>query len=172
MSVECICLYWIYHANIWGMTVSWRVSVCHSGTVLGMYIYENIYLYWIYAATYPKICHKKLVVTKNWMSQKLVVTKAGCLKSWLSQKAGCHKSWLSDSWTSESWLSGSWMSLCRTQEPNTKYKICVRFFYFKSEEIANENMTNFNWVKTQEVPNVAHNASQMAEDAVKYLYPE
>ena len=47
-----------------------------------------------------------------------------------------------------------------------------RYFYFKSEEIANENMTNFNWVKTQEVPNVAHNASQMAEDAVKYLYPE
>ena len=37
------------------MTVSWRVSVCPSGTVLGMYIYENIYLYWIYAATYPKI---------------------------------------------------------------------------------------------------------------------
>ena len=45
------------------MTVSWRVSVCPSGTGLGMYIYENIYLYWIYAATYPKICHKKLVVT-------------------------------------------------------------------------------------------------------------
>ena len=37
------------------MTVSWRVSVCPSGTGLGMYIYENIYLYWIYAATYPKI---------------------------------------------------------------------------------------------------------------------
>ena len=55
MSVEYICWYWIYHASTWGMTVSWRVSVCPWGTGLGMYIYENIYLYWIYAATYPKI---------------------------------------------------------------------------------------------------------------------
>ena len=52
MSVEYICWYWIYHANTWGMTVSWRVSVCPSGTGLGMYIYENIYLYWIYAANH------------------------------------------------------------------------------------------------------------------------
>ena len=34
------------------MTVSWRVSVCPSGTGFGMYIYENIYLYWIYAANH------------------------------------------------------------------------------------------------------------------------
>ena len=131
------------------MTVSWRVSVCPSGTGLGMYIYENIYLYWIYAATYPKICHKKLVVTKSWMSQKLVVTKAGChkkldvtkswlsqklvvtkagcLKSWLSQKAGCHKSWLSGSWTSESWLSGSWLSVCPLLPSNIAMMILFRF---------------------------------------------
>ena len=30
-----ICWYWIYHANTWGMNVSWRVSVCPSGTGLG-----------------------------------------------------------------------------------------------------------------------------------------
>ena len=35
----------IYHANTWGMTVNWRVSVCPSGTGFGMYIYEKIYLY-------------------------------------------------------------------------------------------------------------------------------
>ena len=35
MSVEYICWYWIYHANTWGMNVSWRVSVCPSGTGLG-----------------------------------------------------------------------------------------------------------------------------------------
>ena len=42
MSVKYTCWYWIYHANTWGMTVSWRVSVCPSDTGLGMYIYENI----------------------------------------------------------------------------------------------------------------------------------
>ena len=29
-----------------------RVSVCPSGTGFGMYIYEKIYLYWIYAANH------------------------------------------------------------------------------------------------------------------------
>ena len=29
--------------------------MCPWGTGLGMYIYENIYLFWVYAATYPKI---------------------------------------------------------------------------------------------------------------------
>ena len=27
-----ICLYWIYHANTWGMNVIWRVSLCPSST--------------------------------------------------------------------------------------------------------------------------------------------
>ena len=35
LSVEYICWYWIYHANTWVMNVSWRVSVCPSGTGLG-----------------------------------------------------------------------------------------------------------------------------------------
>ena len=35
VSVEYICWYWIYHANTWVMNVSWRVSVCPSGTRLG-----------------------------------------------------------------------------------------------------------------------------------------
>ena len=47
-----------------------------------------------------------------------------------------------------------------------------RYFYLRAEEVALENPISFNWIKTQEVPNVAHNASQMAEDAVKYLFPE
>ena len=47
-----------------------------------------------------------------------------------------------------------------------------RYFYLKSEEVASENSIPFNWLKAQEVSNVAHNASQMAEDAVKYLFPE
>ena len=35
VSVEYIYWYWIYHANTWAMNVSWRVSVCPSGTGLG-----------------------------------------------------------------------------------------------------------------------------------------
>merc|ERR1712001_789088 len=35
MSVEFINWYWIYSANIWGMYVSWRVSVRPSGAGLG-----------------------------------------------------------------------------------------------------------------------------------------
>ena len=35
MSVEYICWYWIYHANTWGMNVSWRVSVRPLGAGLG-----------------------------------------------------------------------------------------------------------------------------------------
>ena len=45
VTVENICWYWIFHANIWGMNVSKRVSVCPSGT--GM---ESEHLYLIYAA--------------------------------------------------------------------------------------------------------------------------
>ena len=53
----------IYHANTWGMTVSWRVSVCPLGTVLGMYIYDNIYLYWIYASNHlGSICQLNVYV--------------------------------------------------------------------------------------------------------------
>ena len=45
------------------MTVSWRVSVCPSGTGLGMYIYENIYLYWIYGAnSLGSICQLNIYV--------------------------------------------------------------------------------------------------------------
>ena len=45
------------------MTVSWRVSVCPSGTGFGMYIYENIYLYWIYAANnLGSICQLNIYV--------------------------------------------------------------------------------------------------------------
>merc|ERR1719239_1663588 len=29
-----ICLYWLYHANTWEMNVIWRVSLCHSDTLL------------------------------------------------------------------------------------------------------------------------------------------
>ena len=35
VSVEYIYWYWIYHANTWALNVSWRVSVCPSGTGLG-----------------------------------------------------------------------------------------------------------------------------------------
>ena len=70
VTVEYICWYWIYYANIWGMNVSQRVSVCPSGTGLGSehlweYIFvldiccqqfwehvtvENICWYWIFHA--------------------------------------------------------------------------------------------------------------------------
>ena len=40
-SVEYISLYWIYPANTWGMGVSWRVSVCPSGTGLGECTFLN-----------------------------------------------------------------------------------------------------------------------------------
>ena len=54
MSVECICWYWIYHANTWGMTVSWRVSVCPSGTGLGMYIMYIMYTIYICIGYMPQ----------------------------------------------------------------------------------------------------------------------
>jgi len=77
VSVEYICWYWIYHANTWVMNVSWRVSVCPSGTRLenvqfwkciivlviccqqfGEYVLiENIGWYWIYDA--PLVRHSK-----------------------------------------------------------------------------------------------------------------
>ena len=70
VSVEYIYWYWIYHANTWAMNVSWRVSVCPSGTGLGNVQFrkclfvleiccqqfgeyvsvEYIYWYWIYHA--------------------------------------------------------------------------------------------------------------------------
>ena len=44
VSVEYICWYWIYHANNWGMNVSWRVSLCPSGTEWGnIYFGDVIY---------------------------------------------------------------------------------------------------------------------------------
>ena len=56
LLVEYIYWYWIYHANTWGMSVSWRVSVCPSGTGLGECTFleyvsvEYICWYWIYHA--------------------------------------------------------------------------------------------------------------------------
>lgn len=47
-----------------------------------------------------------------------------------------------------------------------------RYFFNISQEISNQNQTEFNWIKTEEVLNVGHNASEMAQDAVRYLYPE
>ena len=47
-----------------------------------------------------------------------------------------------------------------------------RYFYSTSEETASQNQTEFNWIKTDEVPNVAHQGIKMAQDAIKYLYPE
>ena len=45
VSVEYICWYWIYHANTWGMNVSWRVSVCPSGTGFGnVYFWKCIFV--------------------------------------------------------------------------------------------------------------------------------
>ena len=38
MSVEYTCSYWIYHANTWGMNVSWMVSGVGVYTFLKMYI--------------------------------------------------------------------------------------------------------------------------------------
>ena len=35
-----------------------------------------------------------------------------------------------------------------------------------------ESISEFNWIKTDEVPNVSHQGRLMAQDAVKYLYPE
>ena len=63
VTVEYVSLYLIYHANNWRMNVSCRVSVCPSGTVLGMYIYDNIYLYWIYASNHlGSICQLNVYV--------------------------------------------------------------------------------------------------------------
>ena len=47
-----------------------------------------------------------------------------------------------------------------------------RYFYATSEDTANQNQTEFNWIKTDEVPNVSHQGMLMAQDAVRYLYPE
>ena len=52
MSVEYIILYWKYHANLWGMNVSWRVGGIYQ---LNIYfeqylLVEYIYWYWIYHA--------------------------------------------------------------------------------------------------------------------------
>ncbi len=46
-----------------------------------------------------------------------------------------------------------------------------RYFYNVSEEITNSKQIEFNWIKTDEVLNVGHNASEMAQDALRYLYP-
>ena len=46
-----------------------------------------------------------------------------------------------------------------------------RYFYYVSKEIANSKQIEFNWIKTDEVLNVGHNASEMAQDALRYLYP-
>ena len=85
VSVEYICRYWIYHANTWVMNVSWRVSVCPSGTRLGnvhfwkciivlvicchqfgeYVLIENIGWHWIYdATTCETFCDHNIIV--NW----------------------------------------------------------------------------------------------------------
>ena len=46
-----------------------------------------------------------------------------------------------------------------------------RYFFNVSKEIANQNQIDFNWIKTEEVLNVGHNANKMAQDAIKYLFP-
>ena len=62
------------------MTVSWRVSVCPSGTGFGMYIYENIYLYWIYAANHlGRICQLNIYVDIGYWNSTF-----GCCTSALS----------------------------------------------------------------------------------------
>ena len=48
VSVEYIYWYWIYHANTWAMNVSWRVSVCPSGTGWGNVHFWNMYQLNIY----------------------------------------------------------------------------------------------------------------------------
>jgi|TARA_B110001450_G_scaffold99979_1_gene94774 hypothetical protein len=47
-----------------------------------------------------------------------------------------------------------------------------RYFFSASKEVATQNQIEFNWIKTEEVLNLGHNASEMAIDAVKYLYPK
>jgi len=47
-----------------------------------------------------------------------------------------------------------------------------RYFFIKSKEMAENLNTQFNWEKTPEVPNVAHNHSAMALDALKYILQE
>jgi len=47
-----------------------------------------------------------------------------------------------------------------------------RYFYSTSEQTAQQEQILFNWIKTSEVPNVAHNSNLMAQDAIKYLFPE
>ena len=44
MSVEYIVWYWIYHANTWGMNVSWRVSVRPLGAGWGNIYFEKYIL--------------------------------------------------------------------------------------------------------------------------------
>ena len=46
-----------------------------------------------------------------------------------------------------------------------------RYFYNVSNKITNNKQIEFNWIKTDEVLNVGHNASEMAQDALRYLYP-
>lgn len=46
-----------------------------------------------------------------------------------------------------------------------------RYFYIVSREITNNKQIEFNWIKTDEVLNVGHNSSEMAQDAFRYLYP-
>ena len=46
-----------------------------------------------------------------------------------------------------------------------------RYFYNVSKKITNNKQIEFNWIKTDEVLNVGHNASEMAQDALRYLYP-
>ena len=41
-----------------------------------------------------------------------------------------------------------------------------RYFYDVSKEITNNKQIEFNWIKTEEVSNVGHNASEMAQDAL------
>merc|ERR1711911_565287 len=64
--VEYVCWNWTYHANNWRMNVSWRVSVCPSGTGLG-----NVY-FW------------KMYIVVWWMSGVVDVRCGGCPVWWMS----------------------------------------------------------------------------------------
>ena len=87
-SVEYVCWQWIYHANNWRMNVSWRISVCLSGTGLGnvhfwkMYVCIGYMLPTIWGVWVSWICMLVLdiscqqlgagvsIISKNWVFDK------------------------------------------------------------------------------------------------------
>merc|ERR1711911_472040 len=81
-SVEYVCWYWIYHANNWGMNVSWRVSVCPLGTGLGNVHFWKMYIVvWWMSGVVDVRCGGCPVW---WMSGVVDVWCGGCLVWWMS----------------------------------------------------------------------------------------